>query len=130
MDRTRVLLVDGYRESALVLAECLTLGGFTVSVEFDGERALARARAERPGSVILELGLEKHTGFEVCRDLRREHWGKDLLLIAYTGSGRAGDREVALAAGFDHFVRKPAPFQALMELLGSAPAAEPGRHVC
>lgn len=39
--------------------------------------------------------------------MRQQPWGRDVLLIAVTGWGRANDKEKSRAAGFDHHLSKP-----------------------
>jgi CheY-like chemotaxis protein len=56
-------------------------------------------------------------GYEVAEQLRREEFGKDVLLIAVTGYGQDEERQRALSAGFDHFVTKPLDYAALEELM-------------
>ena len=75
------------------------------------------ARPDRPYVLLLDIGLPGMDGYQVANQLRREEFGKDLLLIAVTGYGQEEDRQRALSAGFDHFVTKPVDDAALQTLL-------------
>ncbi len=47
------------------------------------------------------------TGIELAAHVRREPWGRDMLLIAATGWGTDIDRQRSLEAGFDEHLVKP-----------------------
>jgi CheY-like chemotaxis protein len=58
--------------------------------------------------------------------VRREPRLTNVLLVALTGYGRAEDRQLALAAGFDHHLVKPIDVDTLEELFARvAPARAP-----
>ena len=88
----------------------------------DGAEAIAMAAAFRPDMVFLDLGMPKRNGYEVCRSLRQETWGKDMLVIALTGWGQERDRRLSLEAGFDAHVVKPVLLADLEKLLAGTPA--------
>jgi CheY-like chemotaxis protein len=56
-------------------------------------------------------------GYEVCRQLRGQPWGKSMLIVALTGWGQDNDRARTQDAGFDHHLLKPADLGALSRLL-------------
>jgi DNA-binding response OmpR family regulator len=70
----------------------------------DGIRALAVARRERPGLVLLDVMLPGLDGFEVCRQLREESDVPILLLTARSGDS---DKVVGLDLGADDYIIKP-----------------------
>jgi CheY-like chemotaxis protein len=85
----------------------------------DGEEAIAAATEWRPEVILLDIGLPKMNGLEVCRELRAKPWGRDVAMIALTGWGQDEDRRKSLQAGFDaHFV-KPVDLPLLSEFLAS-----------
>ena len=91
----------------------------------DGPTGLEAVRAHRPEVVLLDIGLPGMDGYQVAEHLRREEFGKDMLLIAVTGYGHEEDRQQALAAGFDHFVTKPVDYATLVSLMISPRSATP-----
>jgi CheY-like chemotaxis protein len=68
--------------------------------------------------VLLDIGLPKLDGHEVCRRIREQPWGKDIVVIALTGWGQADDRRKSEAAGFNGHLVKPVDYDKLLELLG------------
>ena len=118
----RILVADDNVDAAKSLGLLLTLMGNETQTAHDGAEAIAMAAAFRPDIVFLDLGMPKRNGYEVCRRLRQETWGKDMLVIALTGWGQEEDRRLSLEAGFDAHVVKPVLPADLEKLLTGAPA--------
>jgi len=82
----------------------LTREGYEVITAGDGEAALARARADRPELIILDIMLPGSDGLEVCGQLRRETGVPIIMLTAKSGEL---ERVVGLEIGADDYVTKP-----------------------
>jgi len=67
--------------------------------------------------MLLDIGMPKLNGFEVCKRVRASAWGASVLLVAQTGWGQADDRARTLAAGFDAHLTKPIDPAAVQEML-------------
>jgi PAS domain S-box-containing protein len=116
----RVLIVDDNEDGATSLARILELAGHTTVTANDGHEALAAAERFRPQVVLLDLGLPKLNGYEACRRLREQPWGKDVLVVAVTGWGAETYRQRSREAGFDTHVVKPVNSAELLQLLDNA----------
>ena len=104
----RVLVVDDNRDTAESLALFLRIAGHVVCTSFDGEQALEIVEDFRPDIALIDLGLPKLSGYEVCRRIRETKWGKKVMLIAQTGWGRDEDKRLSREAGFNGHLVKPA----------------------
>ncbi|MBY0278075.1 response regulator, partial [Candidatus Binatia bacterium] len=124
----RILVVDDNRDAAESLALLLELRGHGTRVAHDGVEALAAAEEQRPGVIVLDLGLPRLDGVEVARRIRATPWGRDVLLIALTGWGQDDDRRRSTEAGFDHHLVKPVEEGALVALLDRATPRAAGGH--
>jgi len=113
----RILVVDDNRDGADSLSELLTMMGDDTRTAYDGQAALDAAMEFQPDVILLDIGLPKLNGYEVCRRIRRQPDGENIVLIAVTGWGQDEDRRRSHAAGFDHHMVKPVDPQALLELL-------------
>ncbi|HLJ94597.1 MAG TPA: PAS domain-containing protein, partial [Gemmataceae bacterium] len=120
----RILIVDDNRDSADSLAMMLQFMGNEIRTAYDGQEAVAVAGDFRPGVVLLDIGLPKLNGYEACRRIRVQPWGKDIVLIAVTGWGQDEDRRRSREAGFDHHMVKPVDPNALRKLLTGLEATD------
>ena len=123
--RRRILVVDDNRDAAISLAELLTIMGNETQTAYDGLEALAVAAAFRPDVTLLDIGMPKLNGYEVCRRIRQQAWGESMVLYALTGWGQEEDQQRSLAAGFDAHLVKPV-LAADLEALLSGPTAAQG----
>jgi len=108
----RILLVEDEPGLLMTLTDRLLSEGFAVETATDGEAGLARALAENFDLIILDVGLPRKNGFDVCRDLRQR--GARVPVIMLTARGQVVDKVVGLKIGADDYVTKP--FE-MMELL-------------
>ena len=115
--RRRILIVDDNRDGAATLTLMLTLLGHETRTGHDGLEALELAEAFRPQVMLLDIGLPKLNGYDTCRRIREQPWGRDIFIVAVTGWGQEDDRRRSLEAGFDHHLVKPVAHAVLTELL-------------
>ena len=113
----RVLIVDDNRDSADSLAMLLEITGNKTFLAHDGVEALEAVEKFRPEVVLLDIGLPKLDGHEVCRRVREKPWGKGIVIIALTGWGQEDDRRKSEAAGFNGHLVKPVDYDNLLSLL-------------
>ena len=112
--------MDDNEDGAESLAMLLDLCGHETHQAHDGTRALEAAERLRPDVVLLDIGLPGLNGYEVCRRIRQEPWGKDMVLVALTGWGQEEDRHRSREAGFNAHVVKPVDHDELMKLIAEA----------
>ena len=103
----RILVVDDNEDAATSLAMLLKLLGHDVHLAFDGEQAIEAVASHAPEVVLLDLGLPKLNGFDVCRKVRQLPQGEEIVMVALTGWGQDGDRRKSKEAGFDGHLVKP-----------------------
>ena len=113
----RVLVVDDNEDSAESMSVLLRLKGHIVESEHDGRHALETAERFRPDVVLLDLGMPGMSGYEVCREIRKQPWGSEMLLIAQTGWGQDQDRQRTKDAGFNGHLIKPIDHDRLEKIL-------------
>jgi PAS domain S-box-containing protein len=113
----RVLVVDDNVDAAATLGMLLEACGYLVDVEHESHRALERARQQRPGVALLDIGLPDMDGNELARRLRADPQTGAIVLVAVTGYGQEQDRRAAFEAGFDHHLVKPVDMDELAALL-------------
>jgi PAS domain S-box-containing protein len=115
----RILVVDDNKDAARSLAMVLKLQGHDIRTAGDGEEAVQQAVEFDPEVVLLDIGLPKLDGYDVCRAIRKQRLGNQPLVIALTGWGQEDDRRRSRDAGFDSHVVKPVDCQELMRMIES-----------
>jgi PAS domain S-box-containing protein len=118
--RRRILVVDDNRDSAESLTILLRLAGNETHTAYDGQEALDLATKVQPDVLLLDIGLPKLNGYDVCRRIREHPWGRNVLMVALTGWGQDDDRRKSREAGFDDHLVKPVQHAALMKVLAQA----------
>jgi two-component system response regulator MprA len=120
----RVLVVEDDAEIADVLRRTLRQEGHEVRSAADGVAALEQAEDFVPDLVILDLGLPKLDGVEVCRRLRAESDAPILILTART---QTDDRVEGLDSGADDYLVKPFERQELLARMRALMRRRPPR---
>lgn len=115
----KILVVDDNVDSADSLAILLRIHGNDTQVANDGFEAVKKGSEYKPDIVLLDIGMPGMNGYDTCKMIRSEPWGKDLLLIAMTGWGQEEDRRRSAEAGFDFHLVKPVDHPQLLELLAN-----------
>ena len=113
----RILVVDDNEDAADSLTMVLQLEGHQIACAYTAEDALMLAPDFRPELALLDVGLPRMDGYELAKRLRALPGFDRVYLVALTGYGQPGDRERALAAGFDDHLVKPAEFRALQQII-------------
>jgi signal transduction histidine kinase/CheY-like chemotaxis protein len=117
----RILVAEDREESADGLRILLETMGHEVHVVHDGEAAVAAAERWQPDLVIMDLGMPRLNGFDAARQIRRQPWGQNLILVALTGWGQEEDQRRSREVGFDHHFTKPVDAAVLESLLSEPP---------
>ena len=99
-----ILVVDDDRKIVELVTLYLQKEGFRVVQAFDGNTALALARAERPALGVLDLMLPGVNGLVVCKTLQVE---AQTPVIMLTARSTEEDRMHGLDTGADDYVVKP-----------------------
>ena len=107
----RVLVVEDDAEIADVLRRSLRQEGYEVKTSADGIDALDIASGFVPDLVVLDLGLPRLDGIEVCKRLRAEG---DVPILMLTARAEIEDRVDGLDSGADDYLAKPFERQELL----------------
>jgi len=100
----KILVVDDEKRIVEILQAYLERDGYQVIAAYDGRSALELARSNSPDLIILDLMLPEVSGWDVCRELRRE---SDVPIIMLTARDDTTDKIIGLELGADDYVTKP-----------------------
>jgi CheY-like chemotaxis protein len=118
-----VLVVDDNVDLAAGLARLLKIHGHHVEIAHDGPTGLEKARASKPGIVLLDIGLPGMDGYELAAQSRQDEGIKDTIVIAISGYGL--DEADTRRRVFDYQLTKPISPDDLIKIL-SDPRRSPG----
>ena len=122
-----VVLIEDNKTDVFLVREAIQEHGLCVGLRVieDGERALAFLEAlERDGGAraprlfVLDLNLPRRSGTEVLACIRRSSKCAAVPVIVATSSGLETDRTESLSLGATAYFRKPAGYQAFLEIGG------------
>ena len=110
----RLLLVEDHEEIWDFLSRRLRRRGYEVIIATDGQQGVEKARAERPGVVLLDMNLPVMDGWTAAGLIKSSAETARTPIIALTAHAMSGDKEKALAAGCDDYHPKPIDFAKLL----------------
>lgn len=119
--RRRVLIVEDDEDVRDVLGELIAGLGLEPVPAATADEAIMHASQSPVAVALVDLGLPIVDGYEVARRLRASACGAEMRLVALTGYSDTETRRHAAAAGFDHFLVKPADPAAIERALAATP---------
>ena len=110
----RVLVVEDDNDLRESICTVLKDAGYTSWAAENGEVALARARAERPCVILLDLMMPIMNGWEFRSEQLRDPQLSSIPVIIMTADGRAREKAQTLHADY---LKKPIMLEALLDLV-------------
>ncbi|CCG02082.1 response regulator transcription factor [Blastococcus saxobsidens] len=106
--RTRVLVADDEDDIRQLVSLAVRKAGCeVVASASDGTAALAAARAELPGLVVLDVFMPGATGLEVCAALREDPATAGIRILLLSAGASPDEVARGLSAGADAYLAKP-----------------------
>ena len=107
MAKSRILIADDNPPNIELLEAYLTDMDCVIATAADGRETLDRVAEFMPDLILLDIMMPKLSGFEVCRNLKREEATRGIMVLMVTALNELGDIERAVASGCDDFLSKP-----------------------
>jgi len=102
-----VLLVEDNEDNRIVYSTILQHFGYVVMEALNGEEGIAKARAEHPDLILMDISIPVIDGWEATQVLKRDPETRSIPIIALTAHALASDREKAMEVGCDSYLAKP-----------------------
>ena len=110
----KILIVDDDTRNIFALTSVLEEHHMVILSADNGRDAIKILQAEPEIDIVLmDIMMPEMDGMETIREIRKIQNLKDLPIVAVTASAMQGDREKALAAGFNGYLTKPLPLSSL-----------------
>jgi two-component system, cell cycle response regulator DivK len=114
----KLLYIEDNDDNVYMLTMRLELvGDFEVLVAENGETGCAKAIAELPDLILMDMDLPVVSGWEAAKRLKGDDRTRDIPIIALTSHAMAGSRQKALEVGCDEFAAKPLDFDFLVNAI-------------
>jgi two-component system alkaline phosphatase synthesis response regulator PhoP len=101
----KILIAEDDANIAELVAFHLTENNCHVTIENDGARAYDRALKENFDLLILDIGLPKVNGLEICKAVRK--YRKYVPILMLTARAEEDDKVLGLEVGADDYLTKP-----------------------
>jgi len=100
----KILVVDDEENIRDLASLYLQKEGYEVDAARDGAEALKKVGSAQPAMIVLDVMMPGMDGFQVCREVRREH---DIPILMLTARSEDVDKIVGLELGADDYMTKP-----------------------
>jgi DNA-binding response OmpR family regulator len=103
----RILIAEDHPQGVELLEAYLGESPYELHTATNGEETLHAIRDWRPDVVLLDIMMPRLSGFEVCKQLRRDPATRKVGVIMITALDQPADVDRAVEAGTDDFLTKP-----------------------
>lgn len=118
MQRLNVLLVEDNDDMRALYGFMLANAGYHVKAVRNGLEAIAEIQAERPDLVVTDVAMPVLSGLELIKAVKANDELADLPVLAITSFGESF-RELAMAAGANDLIDKPADEEGLCDAINN-----------
>jgi CheY-like chemotaxis protein len=119
MTRKKILLVDDSNTILMVERMMLMKGPYDIVTASNGEEAIAKAVAEKPDLILMDVIMPKMDGFEAVRQIRQQPDTRDTPVIMVTTRSESQNVENGFESGCNDYVTKPINSTELLSKLRS-----------
>jgi CheY-like chemotaxis protein len=105
-----ILLVEDTPANRALATKLLHAAGHVVLTADNAADGIAQVRSHLPDLVLMDLGLPDMDGRKALGVIRADPRIAEIRVVAFTAHAMVGDRERALAEGFDGYLSKPIEF--------------------
>lgn len=103
----RILIIDDSPTDVRVLGTMLEKAGFQTFSAGNAEEGIAKARAEMPDLILMDVIMPGANGFQATRTLSRDPQTSSIPVIIVTTKNMETDRIWGLRQGAKDFITKP-----------------------
>ena len=104
MDKKDILIIDDDRDLGMITSDVLQDHGYKVELAGSIEEAYEALQKNKFKLIVLDINLPDGTGFEFCKEIRRESIIPIIFISARTSDS---DKVTGLDLGWDDYLPKP-----------------------
>ena len=103
----RILVIEDHEDNRRIVSDLLTSVGYEIIEAVTGEEGVARAEAECPDLILMDIQLPGLDGYEATRRIKANPRLHQIPIIAVTSYALSGDDVKAYEAGCNGYISKP-----------------------
>ena len=104
----RLVLLAEDSETTLEMTKTqLEFLGYRVTLARNGAEAVAKAIAELPDLIVMDVHMPVMDGLQAACQIRQEPKTQSIPILAATAKAMSGDREKCLVSGCNDYIAKP-----------------------
>ncbi len=104
---SKILVAEDERDILDLIGFTLRFAGFEVLLADNGIEAIEKAPLEQPDLIILDVRMPKMTGYEACRQLKKNPATSAIPIVFLSAKGQEGEIKQGLASGALEYIVKP-----------------------
>jgi len=117
----KLLIVDDIETNRKLLRVTFQAEGHTTLEAADGFEALQILEREPVDAVLSDILMPRMDGYRLCHEIRSNKKLRDLPIVMYTSTyTSSADEKLCVSVGADGYLKKPAPFAAILAALEEA----------
>jgi len=105
--KSLILVAEDNETTRDLVQTQLTLLGYRVTTAKNGVEAIAKAIAELPDLIVMDIQMPVMDGLDAASQIRKEPTTQVIPILAATAKTMSGDKERCLAAGCNDYIAKP-----------------------
>lgn len=117
----KILVIDDSPTERYFVIDLLSKKGYQVSVAENGEEGIAKAKAEKPDLILMDVVMPGLNGYQATRNLTRDEDTKNIPVIICTTKGQETDKIWGLRQGALDYMVKPLNPEELLQKIASLP---------
>jgi twitching motility two-component system response regulator PilH len=104
---SKILIVEDSITEREFFRKVLATSGYDVVTVENGEKAVEKIKSEKFDLVLLDVVMPGKNGFQICRDIKKDEFSKDIPVILITSKGQESDKFWGMKQGADEYIVKP-----------------------
>lgn len=117
----KILVIDDSPTERFFVTDLLTKKGYQIVVAENGEEGIAKAKAEKPDLILMDVVMPGLNGYQATRNLTRDEDTKNIPVIICTTKGQETDKIWGLRQGALDYMVKPINPEELLQKIASLP---------
>ncbi|UCC89008.1 MAG: response regulator [Anaerolineales bacterium] len=108
MELPLILVAEDERDIRELIVITLQTHGLTNVIQaINGEEAVAKAKAQEPGLILMDVRMPKMTGYEACQVLKDDPLTSEIPVVFLSAKGQDAEIKRGKALGAEEYILKP-----------------------